>query len=129
MTESEQNRLVVERFWASMDENDFRAAGELLHDEYVLEWPQSGERIRGRENFVAVNENFPAAGRWCITVHRVVADAELVVSDVTVTDGQHTDRAVTFSQLRDGKIAHQIEYWPDPYEPPEWRARWVERIG
>ena len=54
----------MERFWATMRTNDFQAVGELLHDDYVLEWPQSGERIRGRANFVAINENYPAHGRW-----------------------------------------------------------------
>ena len=40
-----------------MGANDFRLAGEFLHDEYVLEWPQFSERVCGRENFVAINEN------------------------------------------------------------------------
>ena len=123
----EDSRRVVERFWETMQTNDFRAVGELLHDEYVLEWPQTGERIRGRENFVAVNENFPAAGRWSFTVNRLIADDGGVATEVTVTDGSRTDRAITFSEIRDGKILRQTEYWPDPYDPPEWRARWVER--
>jgi ketosteroid isomerase-like protein len=125
--EERENRQIVERFWAAMQTNDFRAVGELLHDEYVLEWPQTGEIVRGRENFVAINENFPAAGRWSFTVHRLVADADGVATEVTVTDGWRTDRAVTFSEVRDRRISRQTEYWPDPYDPPEWRAPWVER--
>jgi hypothetical protein len=62
-----EDRRVIERFWAAMNVNDFRSASELLHDEYVLEWPQSGERIRGRANFVAVNEHYPAVGPWRVT--------------------------------------------------------------
>src|SRR3990170_777363 len=72
-TQDNESKRVVEWFWAAMHANDFRAAGELLRDEYVLEWPQSGERIRGRANFVAVNEHYPAAGRWRVTVHRLIA--------------------------------------------------------
>jgi len=68
--------------------NDFRGAGELLHDEYLLEWPQSGERIRGRDIFVAI----------------------------------------TFSTIHNGKILYQTEYWPDPFDAPDWRARWVEKV-
>lgn len=123
----EDARDVVERFWATMGTNDFRAVGDLLDDDYVLEWPQTGERIRGREAFAGMNEAFPAAGRWGFTVHRVVADGSVAVSDVSVTDGRRTDRAVTFSEVRDGKILRQTEFWPDPYEPPAWRARWAER--
>ena len=126
--DGDENRQVVERFWAAMDANDFRTAGDLLHDEYVLEWPQSGERIRGRDNFVTVNERYPAAGRWSITVQKLVADEGGVATEVTVTDGVQTARAITFSELRDGRIVRQTEYWPDPFEAAEWRAQWVERI-
>ena len=124
-----ENRQVVKQFWAAMHANDFRTAGALLHDEYVLDWLQSGERIRGRENFFAVNEHYPAAGPWRVTVHRIIADESGVVSEVTVTDGAATARAITFSEVRDGKIVRQTEYWPDPFEAAAWRAQWVERMG
>lgn len=128
MTDSiPNNKQVVENFWAAMQTNDFKAASEFLHEEYLLEWPQSGERIRGRANFVAVNENYPAHGRWQFTVHDLLAEGNRVVSEVGVTDGVVTGRAITFSTVRDGKIQHQVEFWPDPFEPPEWRAEWVEK--
>lgn len=110
-----------------MQTNDFQAAGESLHDDYLLEWPQSGERIRGRANFVAVNENYPAHGRWNFTIHNLVAEGEQVVSDVEVTDGVITGRVITFSTIRDGKIIRQVEFWPDPFEPAAWRSGWVEK--
>ena len=125
-TYTEQSKHIVELFWKTMQTNDFKAAGEFLHDDYVLEWPQSGERIRGRENFVAVNEHYPAHGRWEFMVHRILAEGDEVVSDVSVTDGAIAGRVITFSKIRDGKIAHQLEFWPDPFEPAAWRARWLE---
>lgn len=124
----DRNRRVVERFWEAMQSNDFRAAGDLLHDEFVLEWPQSGERIRGRQNFVAVNESYPAEGRWRFTVHRFVVGEDAVVTDVGVTDGSRADRVVTFHEVEDGSILRQTEFWPDPYKPPGWRAEWVEPL-
>lgn len=125
----DSGRRVVERFWAAMTRNDFPAAGEFLHDDYVLEWPQSGERIRGRDNFVAVNANYPVVGRWDIRVIKLVASADTVVTVVNVADGAHSSRAITFSELRDGKIAAQSEYWPDPFEAAAWRSQWVEKKG
>jgi ketosteroid isomerase-like protein len=121
------NKQVVEQFWAAMQTNDFKSAGEFLHDDYVLEWPQSGEQIRGRANFIAINEHYPAHGRWEFTIHRIVAEGDEIVSDVGVTDGTITGRAITFSTVRDGKIIYQTEFWPDPFEPPTWRAEWVEQ--
>lgn len=125
---AQASKQVIESFWTAMQTNDFKRAGELLHDDYVLEWPQSGERIRGRTNFVAVNENYPSHGRWEFTIHRVLAEGEEVVSDVGVTDGVVTGRVITFSTVRDGRILHQTEFWPDPFEPAVWRAQWVEAI-
>lgn len=126
--DTQQSKRIVADFWAAMQTNDFKAASEFLHDGYILEWPQSGERIRGRANFVAVNENYPAQGRWEFIVHQIVAEDDKVVSDVDVTDGVVTARVITFSTVRDGKILHQIEFWPDPFEPAAWRAQWVEQI-
>lgn len=125
---TQDSKQIVEGFWAAMQTNDFKAAGEFLHDDYILEWPQSGERIRGRANFVAVNEQYPAHGRWEFTIHHIIAEGDEVVSNVSVTDGEITSRAITFSTVRDGKIVQQTEFWPDPFEPPSWRAGWVEKI-
>lgn len=112
-----------------MQTNDFRRAGEFLHDDYILEWPQSGERVRGRTNFILINENYPAHGSWAFTILELVAENDRVVSHVEVTDGTITARAITFSTIRDGKIWRQTEFWPDPFEPADWRLPWVERSG
>jgi ketosteroid isomerase-like protein len=122
-------REVVERFWAAMNTNDFRFVGSFLADDYVLDWPQSGERIRGRENFVAINEAYPAKGRWRFDVRRIVAEGDVVATEVAVTDGSTSGTALTCSEVRGGSIVRQTEYWPEPYEAAPWRAQWVERIG
>ena len=121
------SKKIIKQFWATMETNDFQAAAQLLHDEYILEWPQSGERIRGRANFAAVNERYPAAGKWRFTVRRVIAEGDEAVTEVIVTDGSITATALTFSTIRDGRIIKQVEYWPDPFEAQEWRAQWVEK--
>lgn len=122
-------RGVVTRFWAAMGANDFAAAGALLHDDYVLDWPQSGERVRGRDNFVAVNAHYPAAGRWQIVLEGLVTEGDQVVSQVRVSDGVLRARAITFSTVQAGRILRQVEYWPDPFPPAEWREKWVDTIA
>jgi len=117
---------IVARYWWLMDAADFVGAANLLSETYVCDWPQSRERIRGRANFVAVNSHYP--GRWRITVQRLLAEGERVATEVTLTDGERTDRAVSFFELRDGLIAHEVDYWPDPYDAPGWRAAWVEPL-
>ena len=129
MSDTETTRRLVTEFWAAMQANDWAAAAALFADGYVLHWPQSGERIRGAANFVAVNSAYPAAGRWRFTVERLAAEGELAVTDVAVSDGVTTARAITFTTVRDGRIAGQVEYWPDPFAAPAWRAAWVERAA
>ena len=126
----QSSQEVVRQFWAAMQRNDFRAAGALLHDAYLLEWPQSGERVRGRDNFVAINQRYPAVGKWHFTVNRLLSEGDQVVTDVSIRDeGTTSGRAITFSVVRDGRIIHQVEFWPDPFPAAEWRAQWVEREG
>ncbi len=73
----------------------------------------------------ALNSAYPAEGLWRFTINSLVHEREQVVTDVSVTDGTRQDRALTFHTVRDGKICRQTEYWPDPFEAPEWRKQWV----
>jgi len=122
------SKQIIESFWATMETNDFYAAAQLLHDDYILEWPQSGERIVGRDNFAAINTKYPAEGKWHFTINHIAAEGDMVVTDVAVTDGKRIDRVLTFSTIRDGKIWKQVEFWPEPFEAPAWRAEWVEKM-
>lgn len=122
------NKQILENFWSTMATNDFYAAAQLLHGDYVLDWVQSGERIRGRDNFAAINSFYPTEGTWTFKINHIIAESDLVVSDVDVSDGKRKDRVITFSTIRDGKIWKQVEFWLEPFEAPEWRAKWVERI-
>lgn len=119
---------LIEQFWQTMESNDFYAVAQLLHDDFVLEWTQSGERIRGRENFAKLNTAYPTQGTWHFTINSIVADGDEVVTDVSVTDGTLHDRVITFSTIRDGKIWKQVEFWPEPFSAPEWRSEWVEKM-
>ena len=120
------NRHTVESLWHAFDRFEFEAVAPLLHDDFVLEWPQSGERIRGRDNFIAINKHYP--GQWRITIQRLVACGDEVVTEITATYGDQVARAVSFFQLQDGKIIRVREFWPDPFDAPPWRYQWVERM-
>jgi ketosteroid isomerase-like protein len=120
-----RNQQVVERLWQAFDTLDFEAAGEVLHDDFIAEWPQSRERMH-KDNFLVVNKNYP--GTWHITILRIIAEGDQVASEVKIDIDGRTDYAVSFYELRDGKIIKETDYWPEPYEAPAWRARWVEKI-
>ncbi|PQV44866.1 nuclear transport factor 2 family protein [Paraburkholderia sp. BL21I4N1] len=129
MTQSTENAVhVVQAFWRLMATNDFRSVTAVLADDFVLEWPQSNERIRGVANFAQFNAEYPAQGRWIFTINRIVGNEKDAVSDVSITDSVLQARAISFFTVEHGKIARVVEYWPEPYEPPFDRTRLVERI-
>jgi len=121
------NQEVVEALWKAFDRFDFDAAGDLLHDDFVCEWPQSNERIRGKDNFIAVNKHYP--GQWRIQIQNTITSGDTVVTEVVAQTGDQSARAISFFTLKDGKIFRLREFWPDPYPAPEWRAQWVEITG
>jgi len=119
---------VVREYWRLMATNDFMSVGAVLAPEFVLEWPQSNERIRGAVNLARMNAEYPSHGPWRFEVHRIVASQAAAVSDVSVTDGVQSARAVSFFTVSDGKITHLTEFWPEPYAAPANRAHLVESI-
>jgi ketosteroid isomerase-like protein len=119
---------VVREFWRLMEGNDFYAVAAVLAPGFVLEWPQSNERIRGAENFAALNAEYPASGPWRFTVNRVFGTESDAVSDVSITDGVQKARAISFFTVIDGKIAQMTEYWPEPYDPPPSRRHLTEPL-
>jgi ketosteroid isomerase-like protein len=119
---------VVEAFWRLMASNDFSSVGAVLADEFVLDWPQTNERIRGKERFAAMNTEYPAAGPWRFAVHRIVGNETEAVSDVSITDGVQKAKAISFFTVAAGKITRIVEYWPEPYAAPVDRQHLVEPI-
>jgi ketosteroid isomerase-like protein len=141
------NRAIVERYVEAMNANDWNAVGDLQHPDFVEEWPQSGERIRGRDNYRAIYENYPGGlVKGGISTRRVVGSEDRWVTSPSFTllriegtgdiytfegtakypsgDSAHW---VAIAKLVDGRIAHVTSYWAPPFDAPEWRARWVER--
>jgi hypothetical protein len=99
---------------------------ELRDADYVMEMPQSGERIRGRENMRSMQQGYP--GPPSIELRRVVGSGDVwVIEAQSDYDGRifHVTNIVEF---RDGKILRETRYYADPFEAPAWRAEWVESM-
>ncbi len=118
----------VREFWRLMGTSDFSSVAAVLADDFTLEWPQSGERIRGAANFAQMNAEYPAVGPWRFEIERIVGSDDEAVSDVRVTDGETVGRAISFFSIAEGKITKIIEFWPDNFEAPKHRAHLIERF-
>jgi ketosteroid isomerase-like protein len=123
-----ESARIVERVIALMGEQDWDAVAELFHDDVTIEWPQSGERLRGKQACLAVFSNYPG-GAPKLELDRVVADGDVatVQTRMTYPDGS-TWHGVQIMELRDGKVARETDYFAEPFPAPEWRAEWVESV-
>jgi ketosteroid isomerase-like protein len=119
---------VAESFWAAIGAGDWKAAASHLHEDFVQEWPQSGERIRGAENALAIDRNFPG-GMPSMTTRRVVASGDLAIAETELTyaDGSRY-LGVSVMEFRDGRIVRETDFFAEPFAPPQWRSQWVERM-
>jgi len=119
---------VVREFWRLMASNEFKSVQAVLASSYVLDWPQTNERIRGAERFAQMNAEYPANGPWLFRINHIVGSESEAVSDVSVTDGVQEARCISFFTVADGKITKQVEFWPEPYTAPSNRKHLTESI-
>ena len=125
--ESERTRATLARHWAAADANDFEAEHDIYRDDAVLEYPQSGERVRGRRNIQASRHAQPNRKRF--TVRRIVGAGDLWVTEFVLTYDGQPSHSVSIMEFQDGKVARETQYFGDAFEPGPSRAQWVERMG
>jgi hypothetical protein len=127
MNEDSNIRAALDRHWAASDANDFEVEHDIYHDDAVLEYPQSGERIRGRRNIQASRTAQPNKKRFA--VRRILGAGELWVSEFILTYDGVPSYTVSIMEFSDNKVARETQYFGDPFEPGASRAQWVERIS
>jgi ketosteroid isomerase-like protein len=127
MNDDRTIRAALDRHWAASDANDFETEHEIYHDDAVLEYPQSGERIRGRRNIQASRTAQPNKKRF--KVRRVLGAGDLWVTEFVLTYDGAPSHTVSIMEFRDGKVARETQYFGDPFAPGPSRAQWVERIS
>lgn len=119
---------LITRFWDAISNKDFDAATNCLGDDFVERWPQSGEVIRGRENWRAMVTNHPAFPNTTVERHEGRDDLWVshVVFDYPRADGFDRYYVGSIQVVEGGKIVDITEYFAAPFEIPEWRKPWVE---
>ena len=118
----------VRLLWERTEARDWDGVAAQLHEDVVVDWPNTAERMRGRDNYLAVQREYPEG--WHIEVLRIVDGGDTVVSEVRVDQGEQRFFALSLFEFTDGRISSAVEYWSDgePAPAPEWRARWMERL-
>jgi len=120
-------RSLLDRHWAASDANDFETEHEIYREDAVLDYPQSGERIRGRRAIQLSRAAQPNRKRF--SVRRMVGVADLWVTEFILTYDGRPSFSVSIMEFVDGRVARETQYFGDPFEPGPSRAQWAERIA
>ena len=123
----QENRDTVERYFQALARHDLDTIDALLHDDFVEEYPQSGERIRGKQNLRTTEENYPG-GLPNTTVHSIKHSGDLATGEMLFEYDGSRVYSCFIVELQDGKIKSARAYFGEPFEAPQWRAPWVERM-
>jgi hypothetical protein len=122
--DDQETRAALERHWSDINNQD--VVHEIYHDDVVLEFPQGGERLVGRANVRAMRDAYPSA--LALRTERIRGSGELWVAENVLTYDGKPMHTINIMEFRDGKVARETIYFGDPWDPPAWRAQWVESI-
>jgi len=120
-------RLALQRHWDASDAGDFEVEHEIYREDAVLDYPQSGERLRGRRNIQQSRLLQPNSKRF--TVRRMIGRGDLWITEFVLTYDGVPSYAVSIMEFRDGEVANETQYFAAPFEPAPSRAHLVERAG
>jgi ketosteroid isomerase-like protein len=121
-----QIRAALDQHWAASDANDFEMEHRIYLEDAVLEYPQSGERTRGRVNIQNQRAGQPNKKRF--SIRRIVGSGELWVTEFILTYDGKPSYTVSVMEFKGDKVARETQYFADPFVAPAFRAQWVERM-
>ena len=125
--EAAMRRAIEAHYATAADPKTVAQSSELYADDAVLEFPQGGERIRGKANIVAFRTAYPA--RVTFDLRRTIGQGDLWVNEGVIRyDGERPHHFVGITEWSGAKVVRETIYFGEPWSPPTWRARWVEPI-
>jgi ketosteroid isomerase-like protein len=119
-------RAALDQHWAASDANDFETEHRIYHEEAVLEYPQSGERIRGRRNIQITRSIQPNKKHF--TVRRIIGGGDLWVTEFILSYDGKPSYTVSIMEFGGDKVARETQYFADAFEASAARAQYVERM-
>ncbi len=118
-------RAALDQHWAASDASDFETEHGIYHEDAVLEYPQSGERTRGRRNIQNLRANQPSKKRF--TIRRIMGCGDLWITEFILTYDGKPSYTISIMEFSGDKVARETQYFADPFVAPASRAQFVER--
>lgn len=117
-------RALLDRHWAAANAGDQEAEHDIYAPDAIVEYPQSGEVIRGRPNIQAVRTCHPA--RRTFTVRAITGHGDLWVTEYLIGYDGVPVWTVSIMRFAGEQVVRETQYFADPFDPPAWRSRWVQ---
>jgi hypothetical protein len=119
-------RSALHQHWAASDANEFAAEHAIYRADAVLEYPQSGERIRGRDHIQASRAAQPNDKRFAVS--RILGGGNLWISELVLRYDAEPYYVVSIMEFDAGEVVRETQYFGEPFAPGPSRAKWVEPI-
>ena len=119
-------QATLRRHWTASDANDFATEHQIYRDDAILDYPQSGERIRGRHNIQASRTAQPNTKRF--TVRRMVGEGDLWITELVMTYDSQPFYVVSIMEFEGAQVVHETQFFSDAFQPGPSRAQWVEQM-
>jgi hypothetical protein len=120
-------RAALQRHWDASDAGEFEAEHDIYREDAVLDYPQSGERIRGR---TAIRESrYVQPNKKAFAVRRMIGSGDLWITELTLTYDGKPSWVVSIMEFRDGLVVRETQYFADRFDPGPSRAHLVEAMG
>jgi len=119
-------REALNQHWAASNAGDFATEHDIYYDDALLDYPQSRERIVGRRNIQITRSLQPNKKRFI--VHRIIGSGDLWLTELVLSYDAKPFYTVSIMEFRGVKVAHETQYFADPFKASEWRKKWVENM-
>ncbi|WPU91586.1 hypothetical protein SNE25_19915 [Mucilaginibacter sabulilitoris] len=125
--EEEQIRKALNAHWNASAVGDLNAEHAIYDDNVICDYPQSGERIIGRNNLQALRSHHPGKPSG-FGIRRILGKGELWITEYIITYQSASSFTVSIMEFLNGKVVHETQYFASPFEAPAWRSQWVREI-
>jgi SnoaL-like domain len=126
--DNQRNRSALDEHWAASESGDLETEHNIYDDDVLCEYPQSGEKIRGRRNLQALRGHHPGKPGG-FSIRRIVGAGDLWVTEYVINYEDKPFQTVSIMEFQNGKVIHETQYFTEPFEAPAWRSRWVESVS
>jgi hypothetical protein len=119
-------RAKIMAHWQASEQGDSATEHAIYAENAILDYPQSGERFRGRATIAAQRGGNPADRHF--TVLRVSGGRDMWVSECVISYDGKPSYSVSIMEFAGGFVAHETQYFADPFDAPKFRAALAERM-